>query len=142
MSIDSPGKKTNSTDACSCWTNSSLNEIVEAAKVCKASTEATAITAALKKCKKAFGRCRKFEDAAITTIMSCSSDTGKLTEKVTTLKRNENSVRAAMAKVQALAASGGTRTASNCKEVVLVVIQLIDVSIEFPTIMESRSVRW
>ena len=79
-------KKTNLTEACSCWTNSSLNEIVEAAKVCKAAAEATAITAALKKCKKTFGRCRKFEDAAITTIMSCSSDTGKLTEKVTTLR--------------------------------------------------------
>ena len=78
----------------------------------------------LKKCKKTFGKCRKFEDAAITTIMSCNTDTRKLTEKETTHKRNENSVRAAMAKVQALAASGGTRTASNCKEVVLVVINL------------------
>ena len=127
------GKKTSPADACSCWTNSSLNQTVEAAKVCKASSEATAITAALKKCKKAFGKCRKFEDAAITTIMSCSSDTGKLTEKAASLQKNVDSVKAAQAKVKALSSSRGTGAASNCTEVVKLVAQLINLVEQFPS---------
>ena len=127
------GKKTDPADACTCWTNSTLNQTVEDAKVCKASAEATAITNALKKCKKTFGKCRKFEDAAITTIMSCTSDSGKLTQKAATLKKNEDAVRAAKAAVKALASSRRTRTASSCTEVVTLAGKLSDLASQFPS---------
>ena len=69
---------TNNTDACSCWTSSSLSKSVESVKVCKASTEADAITAAVKNCSTTFSKCRKYEDEAIITLMACSSNTGTL----------------------------------------------------------------
>ena len=75
---------TDSTSACSCWTDAALAETVSAAKGCKANSEAKAIAAALQNCTKTFGKCRKFEDDAITSIMSCKDDSSKLTEKVST----------------------------------------------------------
>ena len=76
------GFKTTATDACTCWTNTDLAAIVTKAKMCKASDEAKAISAALKTCTAAFGKCRKFEDDANTAITACGSDSSKLTAKV------------------------------------------------------------
>lgn len=75
---------TDSTDACSSWTDTSLAETVSAAKNCKANSEAKAIAAAFQTFTKTFGRCRKFEDDAITSIMSCKDDSSKLAQKVIT----------------------------------------------------------
>ena len=69
---------TNNTDACSCWTSSSLSKSVETVKVCDATTEAAAIKAAVKNCSTTFIKCRKYEDEAITTYMACSSNTETL----------------------------------------------------------------
>ena len=55
---------------------------MQAAKDCKFSTEAKKIADQLKNCTKAFGKCRKYEDAAITSISACNSDSTKLTKKV------------------------------------------------------------
>merc|ERR1711874_139816 len=60
------GKKTNNTDACTCWSGEMLNMTSQTLKNCKANKESSAITSALKACTTAFGKCRKFEDAAIT----------------------------------------------------------------------------
>ena len=76
------GTSKNTTAACACWTDAAFNKTVQAAKDCKFSTEAKKIADQLKNCTKAFGKCRKYEDAAITSISACNSDSTKLTKKV------------------------------------------------------------
>ena len=76
------GTSKNTTAACACWTDAAFNKTVQAAKDCKFSTEAKKIADQLKNCTKAFGKCRKYEDAAITSIAACNSDSTKLTKKV------------------------------------------------------------
>merc|ERR1711910_149012 len=59
------------------------------------STEAKKIADQLKNCTKAFGKCRKYEDAAITSISACNSDSTKLTKKAAELTKNIAAVAAA-----------------------------------------------
>lgn len=73
---------TNNTDACSCWTSSSLSESVKSVRICKASTEADAITAAVQNCSTTFSKCRKYEDEAITTLTACNSNRATLIMQV------------------------------------------------------------
>merc|ERR1711936_1372831 len=63
--------KTNVSDACGCWLGPKLNTTAHSLKSCKTSSSASAITTQLNKCKTAFGVCRKYEDDAVTAIMSC-----------------------------------------------------------------------
>jgi len=130
--------KTDATEACSCWTNPGLDAVVQQAKMCKASDEAKAIAAALKKCTSAFGKCRKFEDDANTAISACSSDTSKLTAKATTLTANSAAVTAAKDKVASLASSNSTRrlvraaSISTCAEVIIYAGKLAAMAEAFP----------
>merc|ERR1711997_383936 len=126
--------KTDPTEACSCWTSTDLDAVVQKAKLCKASDEAKAISEALKNCTEAFGKCRKFEDDANTAISACSSDSSKLTEKATTLKANSAAVTAAKDKVATLTSSTRrlTRTASTCAEVITYATELAAMAKAFP----------
>merc|ERR1712001_694018 len=99
------GKKTNSSDACYCWTHNNLTADIDELKTCKANNESKAITAALGKCTAAFGKCRKFEDAASTALSTCSSDTSKMTKKAANLAANNASMTAAKEKMASLASS-------------------------------------
>merc|ERR1712076_103999 len=99
------GKKTNSSDACYCWTHNKLNGTIDELKTCKANKESAAITAALKNCTSAFGQCRKYEDAASTALSTCASDTGKMTKKAANLAANNASMTAAKEKMSSLASS-------------------------------------
>ena len=74
--------KTNPEDACACWTNSTLVETIQAAKMCKFSNEARVLATALKTCKNKFSECRKYEDAAAETILACSTDADTLIKEV------------------------------------------------------------
>ena len=115
------GGKTNSEDACSCWTAMKLNETAGELKNCKVSNETKAITAALKACTSTFGKCRKFEDGAITAISSCASSASKLTAKAANLAANSASMTAAKEKMDSLANSRqGGRTAGSCTEVITI----------------------
>ena len=122
------GKKTNSSDACYCWTHSNLNGNIDELKTCKANKEAAAITAALKNCTTAFGVCRKYEDDAQTALSSCASDSGKLTKKAANLAANNASMTAAKEKMASLAASRslGRHTgradaaAASCTEIITI----------------------
>ena len=67
--------------ACSCWTGSNLNQTVQEVKQCKFSTEAGKIKTALKNCTETFSKCRKYEDAAITSISACDIGYAGLTKK-------------------------------------------------------------
>ena len=73
---------TDTTTACSCWTNVTLDKTVQAAKLCKFPTEARQIAAALKNCTSAFGICRKYEDDANTAISACRLSANDLVAKV------------------------------------------------------------
>merc|ERR1711936_1097809 len=118
------GSKTNNTDACTCWSGEMLNITSQTLKNCKANKESSAITSALKACTTAFGKCRKFEDAASTAIMSCASDSSKLTKKAANLAANNASMTAANEKMASLASSryhSGRKsraTATSCSEII------------------------
>jgi len=130
---------TTSSDACTCWTGAALNETANMMKMCKLPSEAKAISAALKKCTTAFGKCRKFEDGAIPAIMACSQSTSKLTAKAATLKANNDSLTSAKTKMSSLAGSttsSGRRVravATSCAEVLTKAAALSSLASEFPT---------
>ena len=69
-------------DACACWQKSSLANVTTGAKVCKFNKEAAAIGVALRHCRNAFAKCRKYEDAAPEIISVCTSSIGALAKKV------------------------------------------------------------
>merc|ERR1711913_106972 len=136
------GKKTNSSDACYCWTHNQLNHSIDELKTCKANKEAAAITSALKNCTTAFGKCRKFEDAASTALSSCSSDSSKLTKKAANLAANNASMTAAKEKMSSLASSrsGGVgilgsnedRTAASCAEIITISQTIVKITNQNP----------
>ena len=84
MCLDkSVGSNSNDMDtACDCWTDDTLDKTVQAAKSCKFPTEAKTIADELKNCTKTFGKCRKYEDAAISTLSHCSTNAELATRKV------------------------------------------------------------
>merc|ERR1711936_247406 len=128
--------KTNTTAACACWNGAELNKTVQAAKDCKFSTEAKTIANQLKNCTKAFGKCRKYEDAAITAITACNSNSNSLTLKVATLTKNAEALAKAQKTVKALAASRRQRTstaATSCVEVISLSTKLAVMVIQFPS---------
>merc|ERR1711874_589427 len=115
--------KTNVSDACGCWVGPILNNTAQSLKQCKTSSSASAITKQLNKCKTAFGTCRKYEDDALTAIMSCVTSTAQQTAKATVLSVNNASMTAAKAKMSSLAGSSSGRrrmraTAASCAEVI------------------------
>ena len=117
--------KTNVSDACGCWLGPKLNTTAHSLKSCKTSSSASAITKQLNKCKTAFGVCRKYEDDAVTAIMSCVTTTAEQTAKAATLSANNASMTAAKTKMSSLAnstSSSGRRrsraTAVSCAEVI------------------------
>merc|ERR1712038_961868 len=136
------GKKTNSSDACYCWTHNQLNHSIDELKTCEANKEAAAITSALKNCTTAFGKCRKFEDAASTALSSCSSDSSKLTKKAANLAANNASMTAAKEKMSSLASSrsGGVgilgsnedRTAASCAEIITISQTIVKITNQNP----------
>ena len=115
------GKKTNSSDACYCWTHNTLNHSIDELKTCKANKESAAITAALKNCTAAFGKCRKYEDDAHAALSACASDSSKLAKKAANLAANNASMTAAKEKMSGLATSrsaGGRADVSSCADII------------------------
>merc|ERR1712038_435515 len=128
---------TNTTAACACWNGAELNKTVQAAKDCKFSTEAKTIANQLKNCTKAFGKCRKYEDDAITAITACNANSNSLTLKVATLTKNAEALAKAQKTVKALAGSRrhqrSSTTATSCVEVISLSTKLAVMVIQFPS---------
>merc|ERR1711992_366720 len=127
--------KTSTADACACWTNSSLDAHVQAAKDCKFQEEAKAVAAALKTCRNKFAECRKYEDDAAHIISACSSNSADLLKSVAALSANADKVKEAQAVVKALAASRRSRraaAAASCTEVKTIAVKLAALVLEFP----------
>ena len=74
--------KTSTADAYACWTNTSLDATVQAAKDCKFSDEAKAVAAALKTCRNKFAECRRYEDDVADSIAACSTSSDALKNEV------------------------------------------------------------
>jgi len=122
-------------EACTCWSGSALAAIAAEVKTCKASDQATSITAQLRKCTKAFGKCRKFEDDAITSIMSCKEDQNKLKEKASALQKNKNIVEEAKSKMSSLKASRRNKreVAISCSQIIVKSQQMTTIISQFPS---------
>ena len=69
-------------DACACWQKSSLASATSAAKVCKFNKEAAAYGVALRHCRNAFAKCRKYEDAVSEIISVCTTSANSLKKSV------------------------------------------------------------
>ena len=115
--------KTNVSDACGCWLGPQLADTANSIRSCKASKEATAISKQFKACKSAFSVCRKYEDAAIPSIMACAQSSTGLTKKAATLTANSNALTEAKTKISALAGSSNSSgrvaraVATSCAEI-------------------------
>ena len=69
-------------DACSCWQKKSLANATAAAKLCKFNKEAAAYGVALRHCRNAFAKCRKYEDAVSEIISVCTTSASSLKKSV------------------------------------------------------------
>merc|ERR1712066_441433 len=132
--------KTNVSDACGCWLGPKLNSTAHSLKSCKTSSSASAITKQLNKCKTAFAKCRKYEDDAITAIMSCATTKAQQTATAASLSANNASLTAAKTKMSSLAsasASSGKRrsrsTTVSCAEVITKSKTVISYATSFPS---------
>jgi len=137
--------KTNVSDACGCWLGPKLNTTAHSLKSCKTSSSASAITTQLNKCKTAFGVCRKYEDDAITAIMSCVTTTAEQTAKAATLSANNASMTAAKTKMSSLATSSsgrrrGRATAVSCAEVITKSQTVITYASSYPSSSQISSI--
>merc|ERR1712241_340685 len=128
--------KTNVSDACGCWVGPILNTTAQSLKSCK--TSSSAIAKQLTKCKTAFGTCRKFEDDAITAIMSCVTSTSAQTAKAAVLSVNNASMTAAKTKMSSVASSSSGKrrmraTAVSCAEIITKSQTVISYASSYPS---------
>jgi len=129
-------KESTSADACTCW-NGMAN--VSAAVVgCSRTDEQDKIKEATKKCKSAFGKCRKFEDDAVSILKSCSESSDKLKQKAAALSKNKDAMTDAKAKIAKATGSSGRRrsrraAATNCAEFIVLAVRLGKAGSECPS---------
>jgi hypothetical protein len=97
-------KKTGA-EACTCWTNSTLEFTVKAVKKCDVSSDNKKMTAAKKKCTEAFGKCRKIEDEVSPALSACSpaNTKSRATADIKQGLKNKAAVKNATAKINATA---------------------------------------
>ena len=96
-------KEATAEDACTCWTGDDMTKYSDEVKSCKIEA-VSEIAKGLKACKAAFSKCRQYEDAAISTIQSCSQSADQLKAKKEALSKNKdalNDVKAKIAKATA-----------------------------------------
>merc|ERR1712038_211432 len=89
--------------ACDCWTPSAAVTAATAEiKACDLSSNNTAVVTAVKACKAAFGKCRKYEDDVGDIIFSCEQNADTLKLKLKALSDNSDKVGQVATKVDAL----------------------------------------
>merc|ERR1711899_706212 len=89
--------------ACDCWTPSAAVTAATAEiKACDLSSDNTAVVTAVKACKAAFGKCRKYEDDVGDIIFSCEQNADTLKLKLKALSDNSDKVGQVATKVDAL----------------------------------------
>jgi len=95
-------KKMSGEEACSCFGNDTLIDMGNKTKKCNLANESKAMVEADKKCKQAYGECRKYQEDIIGAVSSCSKSTDKLKEKAKALTENSKNLDNAKKAVSAL----------------------------------------
>lgn len=95
-------KKMGGEAACDCFANDTLQDFGNKTKKCNLADEAKAMVAADKKCKKAYGECRKYQEDIIGAVSSCSKSTDQLKQKAKSLTENSKNLDEAKKAVSAL----------------------------------------
>merc|ERR1712213_293585 len=89
--------------ACDCWTPSAAVTAATAEiKACDLSSNNTAVVTAVKACKAAFGKCRKYEDDVGDIIFSCEQNSDTLKLKLKALSDNSDKVSSVQSKVEGI----------------------------------------
>eukprot|EP00088_Acartia_fossae_P061531 TRINITY_DN7395_c0_g1_i1.p1 TRINITY_DN7395_c0_g1~~TRINITY_DN7395_c0_g1_i1.p1 ORF type:complete len:472 (-),score=73.79 TRINITY_DN7395_c0_g1_i1:158-1441(-) len=117
--VDECRKKTG-TEACTCWTSTDLATMEKKIKTCALSKKANEMADAIKKCRNAFGKCRKYEDAVGTVIHSCAVSKKALLAKLKSLKKNKKKLEELKDKLSALSKKTmrATRQTITCATVI------------------------
>jgi len=102
-------------EACTCWTNSTLEFSVNAVKKCDISGDNKKMTAAKKQCTTAFGKCRKIEDSVSLALSACSpaNTKSRATADIKQGLKNKAAVTKATAKINATASNSTSRAAAS-----------------------------
>jgi len=100
-------------EACTCWTNSTLEFSANAVKKCDISDDNKNMTAAKKQCTTAFGKCRKIEDSVSLALSACSpaNTKSRATADIKQGLKNKAAVTKATAKINATASNSTSRAA-------------------------------
>ena len=106
-------KETTASEACTCWTSNYMTSLSEAVKNCKIA-ELGDISKGLKNCTGAFSKCRKFEDAAVSSLSACSQNTEKLKEKAETLTKNKDALTNVKSKISQVTGTSSRAAAESC----------------------------
>ena len=101
--------------ACDCWSPSAnVTAAMAIVKTCDISKNNTAMVNAVKDCKAAFGKCRKYEDAVGDIIFACEQSADTLKLKLKALSENSDKVAAVASKVEGIV-NGSSRSYGNGK---------------------------
>ena len=128
---DSCGKKTGA-EACTCFEGGDADQTA-LIKKCDLKDENAAVVKAITACKKAFGKCRKYEDDVASLLSSCSKDPNALKKKLKNLSENSKASGKALAKIKSMTARRRTnRAISDCTGFLSVTTTLITLISESP----------
>ena len=93
-----------------CWTPSAdVTAAMAIVKTCDLSKNNTAMVSAVKSCKSAFGKCRKYEDDVGDILFACEQNADTLKLKLKALSENSDKVAQVAAKVEGIV-SGSPRS--------------------------------
>ena len=96
--------------ACDCWTPSAdVTAAMAIVKTCDLSKNNTAMVSAVKSCKSAFGKCRKYEDDVGDILFACEQNADTLKLKLKALSENSDKVAQVAANVEGIV-SGSPRS--------------------------------
>merc|ERR1719477_184341 len=102
-------------EACTCWTNSTLEFSANAVKKCDIKDDNKKMTEAKKECTTAFGKCRKIEDSVSLALSACSpaNTKSRATADIKQGLKNKAAVAKATAKINATASNSTSRAAAS-----------------------------
>ena len=93
-------QKLTGSDACPCWSpTADVTAAMENLKTCDLSKINTAMVLAMKGCKSAFGKCRKYEDDVGDIIFACEQSPDTLKRKLKALSENSDKVKQVASKI-------------------------------------------
>merc|ERR1712012_918868 len=128
--------ETTAAEGCTCWTDPALVQLTEDVNKCKVKDAMDAIKAQLKACTKAFGACRKLEDAAVESLSACTADPAALKKKAAALRSNKDAMGNVKTKLTSLTGTRRSRVirapATTCAGVMELVSTLLVISVQCP----------